>query len=982
MKSEVRTTPPSALECGHRSPLFVQATCRRFFAGDKSPKPKAPPSRRTPGKPAPALTAQPPRAPRPSCFGLLASFLLLPLALPAFAALTPTKLRCEFATDPLGVDTAQPALSWQLESTERAQRQTAYQVFAASTVAKLAADRADLWDSGKVASDATGQILYHGVPLKSSQQVFWKVRAWDQDSKASAWSKPATLTTGILSDADWQAQWIAAPTNPPTLLLRREFSVKPGLQRAVAHVCGLGQYELTVNGTKSGDDLLSPGWTKYDQSCLYDTYDVTALLRGGTNAVGLFLGNGMYNVTGGRYVKFKGSFGPLKAIAQLRLEYADGSVEILGTDGSWRCAPGPITFSCVFGGEDYDARLEPRGWDRSGFNDSAWPRAQVVSGPGGKLRGLTSAAPPLRVIETLKPVKVTPITNGISVYDLGQNAPIMIRLQVRGPAGSLVRVTPAELVKPDGTVDRGSVGGGNAFWQYTLAGDGTETWFPKFYYHGCRYLQVECRPARGGTELSTVVSLEGVVVHTSSEPVGDFACSNDLFNRVRTLIRWAQRANLVSVISDCPHRERLGWLEQYHLNGPSLRYEFDLARVFAKGMNDMADSQLANGLVPTTAPEYTIFNDGNDGYRGTNNTSLGRGRFGDSPEWSSAALLVPWQQYQFTGDLELLRRHYEVMTRYVTYLNSRATDGIVSHGLGDWYDIGPNPPGFAQLTPPALTATAFYYYDAWILAQTAALLGKPDDAKKYESLAGQIRAAFNAKFYDATTRTYSTGSQCANAIPLVMDLVEPANRAAVVDAIVADVQSRGNAITAGDVGYRYLLRALADGGRSDVIFAMNNQSEKPGYGYQLKQGATSLTEAWDARRGSSQNHFMLGQIMEWFYHDLAGIGSDPVGPGFKQIIIQPQPVGDVSWCKATYRSVRGPITSDWQRNDGAFTLRVTIPANTTATVFVPSKAAETVTESSLPAVRASGVTFLRQEGDRSVFRIGSGSYTFTAAWPK
>jgi alpha-L-rhamnosidase len=917
-----------------------------------------------------------------SPIGSLASALLL-AALPVFGTLHPAALRCEFAADPLGVDTAQPGLSWQVESPERAQRQTAYQVLAASTAAQLAADRADLWDSGKVASDATTQITYNGVPLKSSQQVFWKIRAWDQDGKASAWSKLATFTLGVLSEADWQAQWIGAATNPPTLLLRREFTVKPGLRRAVAHVCGLGQYELSVNGTKSGDDLLSPGWTKYDMTCLYDTHDLTPLLRPGANAVGLFLGNGMYNVTGGRYVKFKGSFGPLKAIAQLRLEYADGSVESIGTDASWRCAPGPITFSCVFGGEDYDARLEPRGWDGPGFNDSTWPHAQVVASPGGKLRGLTSAAPPLRAIETIQPVKTTTLTNGATVYDLGQNAPIMIRLTARGPAGSVVRIIPAELVKADGSVERGSAGGGKSWWQYTLRGEaGGETYFPKFFYHGCRYLQVETMPASSGGGLPSVTKLEGVVVHTSSEPVGDFACSNELFNRIRTLIRWAQRANLVSVISDCPHRERLGWLEQYHLNGPSLRYEHDLARVFAKGMNDMADSQLANGLVPTTAPEYTIFNDGNDGYRGTNNTSLGRGRFGDSPEWSSAALLVPWQQYQFTGDLELLRRHYDVMARYVAFLGTRAQDGIVSHGLGDWYDIGPKSPGFAQLTPPALTATAFYYQDAWILAQTAALLGKTDDAKKYETLAAKIRAAFNAKFFDPAKRSYSTGSQCANAIPLVMDLVEPANRAAVVDAIVADVQSRGNAITAGDVGYRYLLRALADGGRSDVIFAMNNQSEKPGYGYQLKMGATSLTEAWDAGRGSSQNHFMLGQIMEWFYHDLAGIGSDPAGPGFKQIIIAPQPVGDVTWCKATYRSARGPITSDWSRDGDKFTLRVTIPANTTATVMLPGKAGDAVNEGGGPPGRAKGVTLLRQEGDRSVFHIGSGSYAFEVPWPQ
>jgi hypothetical protein len=316
------------------------------------------------------------------------------------------------------------------------------------------------------------------------------------------------------------------------------------------------------------------------------------------------------------------------------------------------------------------------------------------------------------------------------------------------------------------------------------------------------------------------------------------------------------------------------------------------------------------------------------------------------------------------------------MKRYVNYLASRATNHIVNYGLGDWFDIGPKPPGIAQLTPISLTATAFYYYDTWILAQTAALLGKPDEAQQFEIRTAEIRAAFNEQFYDATNRLYATGSQTANAIPLVMNLCDPTNRAAVLDAIVRDIRARGNALTAGDVGYRYLLLALAEGGRSDVIFDLNNQSDKPGYGYQLKKGATSLTEAWDARRDSSQNHFMLGQIMEWFYHDVAGIGCDPAGPGFKKIIIRPQPVGDLTWARAGYDSIRGKITSDWKRAGGKFTLSVTIPANTPAMVFVPATSAETVTEGGKPAVQSSGVKFLRMENDRAVFEIESGAYTF------
>ncbi|MBC8095944.1 MAG: family 78 glycoside hydrolase catalytic domain, partial [Akkermansiaceae bacterium] len=510
------------------------------------------------------------------------------------------------------------------------------------------------------------------------------------------------------------------------------------------------------------------------------------------------------------------------------------------------------------------------------------------------------------------------------VYDLGQNAPIMPKLVVSGPAGSFVRIIPAELLKPDGTVDRASCtqdGVRPAWWQYTLNGEGTESWFPKFFYQGGRYLQVEREPAAAGGELPTIENLEGVVVHSSSAPIGQFTTSNDLFNRIYKLVRWAQRGNMMSLMTDCPHREKLGWLEETHLNGPSLRYNFDMASLLQKTVNDMADSQLGNGFVPNIAPEYFIASTTNltDGFR-------------NSPEWGGAFIMVPWQQYQFDGDIALLSRYYDDMKRYVAFLRGTAKDHILSTGLGDWYDLGPKPPWGSQLTPPPLTATAFYQHYHWILARTAELLGKPEDVKQFDELAAQIRVAFNQKFYNPTNGQYATGSQCANSLALVMNLVESTNRATVLNAIVADVRKRGNALTAGDVGYRYLLRALADHGRSDVIFDMNNQSEKPGYGYQLKMGATSLTEKWDAGVGNfgSQNHFMLGQINEWFFHDLAGIAPDPSGPGFKKILVRPAIVGSLTNVRARYHSVRGPISTEWKRAGDRLQLDVTIPPNTTA----------------------------------------------------
>jgi hypothetical protein len=904
----------------------------------------------------------------------LTRFGILPVAAAALFLLTSThgmanvavqELRCEYARNPVGIDSPAPRLFWQLTSETRGQRQTAYQVLVASSAGLLARHQGDLWDSGKVPSDTSTHVLYAGKPLRSSQTVLWKVRVWDKSGRVSPWSAPATWTMGVLQAQDWQAQWIAAadktsPRDPQSLLLRSEFKVKPGLRRAIAHVCGLGCYEMSLNGQKVGDALFPPGWTKYDRTCQYDSYEITSLLREGANAVGLLLGNGFYHIPGGRYVKYTGSFGPPKAIAQLHLEYEDGTTQSFGTNPDWRWSPGPIAFSCVYGGEDYDARQEASGWDRPGFDASQWSKVRSLEGPHGTLRGLGVTAPQIKAFDLLEPIQKQELRPGVTVYDLGQNAALMPRLKVRGPAGSVVRITPAELISKDGSIDRGSCGGGAAYWQFTLRGSGEESWFPKFYYHGCRYLQVECLGAGDAGERPAVLSLVGVVVHSASEPVGDFDCSNPLFNRIRTLVRWAQRSNMMTVMTDCPHREKLGWLEEDHLNGPSLRYEFDLARLFSKLMNDMADSQLENGLVPDIAPEYVKFDGG----------------FRDSPEWGSAFVLVPWQQYEFNGDLELLRRHYPAMKRYVAYLASRAKGHIVSHGLGDWYDIGPNPPGVAQLTPIALTATAFYYYDTWILSRAAQLLGFADEARLFSEQAQLIRGAFNDAFFDPKTGYYASGSQCANAIPLVMELVAPGNRETVLNQVVKDVRQRGNALTAGDVGYRYLLRALAAGGRSEVIFDMNNQSEKPGYGYQLKQGATSLTEAWDAGRSSSQNHFMLGQITEWFYHDLAGIRSDPAGPGFKQIIIQPSILGGLTWVSASHRSLYGRIESRWVRQGNRLTQWVRLPPNTAGTVYIRASSPDTVTEKGLPLGRVKGVQVAGCENGYVICHVESGTYEF------
>jgi hypothetical protein len=555
----------------------------------------------------------------------------------------------------------------------------------------------------------------------------------------------------------------------------------------------------------------------------------------------------------------------------------------------------------------------------------------------------------------------------VTVHDLGQNASVMVRLQVRGKAGDRVRVIPAELVGADGSVDRGSVAHRSrpAYWEYTLAGvPAGERWKADFFYHGARHLQVETIPADGSGPHPELLGIEGMVTHTSSAPAGTFRTSSDLYNRTRELVRWAQRSNLVSVMTDCPHRERLGWLEQYHLNGPSLRYHFDLTRLYAKAFTDMMDAQTPDGLVPNIAPEYIVF----------------EGAFRDSPEWGGAIVLAGWQQYLFTGDASILPRLYNEMQQYVAYLDRMSTDGVLDHGLGDWYDLGPEHPGFAQLTPRALTATAIFYECITTLHRIASLRGRQGEAAAYSEWAERVRDAFNDRFLDRETGTYATGSQTAQAMPLVVGLVPGELRGLVLERLIEDIRGRGDALTSGDVGHRYLLLALAEAGRSDVIHDMHHQSDRPGYGWQLERGATSLVEAWDANRRASQNHFMLGHIIEWFHHYLVGIAPDPDAPGFRHFRIAPQPVGDLAFAEASHRAPSGLIRVRWERGDGRFRLRATVPPNAEATVHLQADPGAPVLEGGLPAGEQPGVAFLGWEGRRALYRISSGSYDFECTW--
>ncbi|MGC4032060.1 MAG: family 78 glycoside hydrolase catalytic domain [Tepidisphaeraceae bacterium] len=844
-------------------------------------------------------------------------------------------LRCERRIHPIDLDTPTPTFSWTLaDPATHGQRQTAYRILVASTAEHLANDTADLWDSGRVESNDTLNVTYAGTRLVSRQQAFWTVQAWDKDGVATPRSEPAAFAIALLSPGDWHAKWIGHDTTGQAdalPLFRRQFAVSKPVRRAVLYICGLGHFELRCNGKRVSEDLLQPGWTNYRKTCQYVAHDISASIKQGENALGVLLGHGMYHSGDApagtkRYTKFKGSFGPPVLIAQLHLDYTDGTAETIITDTHWQTHAGPITYSNIYGGEDYDARLHQPGWDTANFDASAWKPAIFRDGPGGTLRGSSHFSPPVRIEKRLDtsprygPADANGLPTNLGVYDAGQNCSMIPRIVARGTAGSSVKISPGESLKDDGTVNQKHTGS-PVFYSYTLRGDGDESWSPRFAYTGGRYLQIELTPPPGQETPLTPPMVQSLHITAAGQPVGHFECSNDLFNRTAGLIDWAIRSNTVSVFTDCPHREKLGWLEQQHLVGPSLMYRYDFAAHFAKAAADHTDAQLPNGDVPTICPQYTQFKSPWD-------------VFNDSPEWGSSSVLVPWQVYKWYGDIALLRRQYPTMTRYVEYLKSRSDNHIVSHGLGDWYDLGPNPPGFTQLTPKELTATAIYFHDAEVLSQAAAVLGHDADAKEYATLAGRIRDAFNAKFYDAGTHQYATKSQTSLAMPLALSLVPEDDRAAVLENLVAEIRGRDNALTAGDVGYRFLLNALAQAGRDDVIFDMNSRSDRPGYGMMLARGETSLTEAWDARPQSSLNHFMLGHLQEWLYARLAGIRQADESVGFSRIVIEPTPVGDITHAKAAHDSVRGRISVEWSITNGAITVDCEIPPNTTGEVRV------------------------------------------------
>ncbi len=816
--------------------------------------------------------------------------------------------------------------------------------------------------------------LSNGTVLSVPVDASWKcsnqpaARWMETGFQENGWVAPKEL--GAFGIAPWGHPSISPPGLP---LFRREFAVVKPVRRAVVHVCGLGHHELFLNGRKVGDHFLDTPWTVFEKTVFYTSHDITAQLQPGSNALGVMLGKGFYNTEGDRRVHGVHANRPLKLILQAQLEYTDGTKQVVVSDGNWRTIPGPITHSAMLGGEDYDARTMPDGWLLAKFDDSGWQPATETEGPGGQLRA--AYAPPMKKHDVFKPVRIDEPEKGIFVYDLGQNASAIPCIRVRGKSGQTIKLTPAEQRHGGserrndgrGLVNPAGVGNPN-FWQYTLRGGEPESWAPQFNYSGFQYLQVEGAVPQGHpnpNDLPVIEELVSIHVRNAAASVGRFECSEPMFNAIDKNIDWAVRSNLSHVLTDCPHREKLGWLEVSYLMGPSIAGRYDLTGFYSKIARDCTDSQRPDGMVPTVAPSYPNFGDNPYTY---------------TPEWGAASVIIPWQVHRWYGDTRVLADHFKTMRNYVEFMRDTATDLVPKPGLGDWYDYntgGSNGP--SQFTPVELSAMATFYRCARIVADTAELLGKSEEKETFSKLANQIRDAFNAKFFNGKDEYKNSGSpQCANSMALALGMVPAGHEPAVIERIIADLRQRNNQQTAGDIGFPYLIETLVKFGRHDVLHEIVSRTDMGSYGFIVNNGWTAMPEAWDANTTASMNHCMLGHIQQWFLGSVAGIRPEPLSPGFARFIISPEPVGKVNWACGEYQSIRGRIASGWKIEEGRFRLSATIPPNTTAMVFVPAAKAEDVQESGKPAAKASGVKFLRCENGKAVFEVGAGEYEFTA----
>ncbi len=922
------------------------------------------------------------------CFILMTGGLLLTSCSETESTSEVRNLKVEHLTNPLGLDAEMPRFSWIYENASRGAVQSAYRIVVAKDPGNLENGTGSHWDSGKVMSSKTLNIEYGGEPLESGEKYYWKVRVWDRDGNPKSWSEIQSFQMGLLHPDDWLAEWITTiDSTISSPLLRNDFVIEKEIESATAFVTGVGYYEFYLNGEKVGDHVLDPGLTDFRDRILYETYDVTDHLGVGENAIGFWLGNGAFRLKAeeGRWTWYgmNNRFGTPMGIAQLHILHEDGSEEIIISDGSWSSNASPITYNNVYGGEDYDGRLEQVGWSSTGFDDSEWEPVKVVDQPDVIMD--SQLMPPIRVVETLEPrVKINP-EPGLFLYDLEQNIPGWWRLTVSGENGTEIKIRGAETLNndlfPKTLEDGDSLSTDKQYhadvWTtYTLNGNGEEVYEPRFFYSGFRYIEVQIDKP----DAVESFEIEGRVVHSDLERTSSFGSSNTLLNQICEAAIWSQRGNLHGYPEDCPHREKGGYNGDGQVIAETSIHDFDMHALYAKWLNDMKDSQYENGRIPNTSP-------------------LMLGGVGGGVAWGSAYILLPWWMYQYYEDTRLLEEHYASMKDYMNYLENLASEYdehpeeefIINEFGGYWDSLGEWEAPVHDRTGPVnpLTNTYYWYLNTLTFADIASVLGLDDDRETFLALSDSIRNAFNEKFFLAGKNLYGTETPDQGYLLFALsgDLVPEEHREAVLENLIEDIEvtSKGHLGT-GILGTKHLINFLAEEGREDVVHQVVTKITYPGWGYWIVNGATTLWEAWNAE--SSHNHQMFGTVNEYFYKYLAGIQAptnDGTSVGYRDIHIKPYIPEEMEWAEASVETVRGTVSSGWKKSGEILHLEVTIPANTSGKITIPklsdsevqiSESGDVIWRNGKVVENASGITTGVEDEQSVVLEVQSGRYAF------
>ena len=914
-----------------------------------------------------------------------------PLSAKTQSKISLTNLRIEYKINPIGIDVLNPRLSWEILSDERGMHQTAYQIRVADEVENLRSVKNLLWDSGKISSDQSIHIEYQGSALKSGQRICCQVRIWDKKDQPTEWSEVAFWEMGLLKTSDWKAAWITLEIeeditkSQPCPFLRKEFALNKNIKSARAYVTSLGLYELHINGQRVGDEVFTPGWTSYFRRLQYQTYDITGLLSTGKNVVGAILGDGWYRGFIGWNMARNYYGEKLALLLQIQVNYQDGTSEIIKTDSTWKAKTGPILESDIYNGEIYDARLEMNGWSETGFDDQNWNPVKQIN--HSKKILVAPPGPPVRKIQEITPIEIIKTPNGETVFDMGQNMVGWIRLRVTGEAGTTITLKHAEVLDKHGNLYTENLRKAKQRVQYILKGGKEEFFEPRFTFQGFRFVAVAGFP--GEPNLN---SLTGIVIHSDMTPAGDFSCSDSMINQLQHNIQWGQKGNFLDVPTDCPQRdERMGWTGDAQVFAPTACFNFDAASFYTKWLKDVAVDQFPDGAIPHVVPDV-LRTGGSTAWEDiletkSNTPALPELKAGASAAWADAAVIVPWTVYLCYGDKRILAEQYRCMKGWIDYMKNKAGDSYLWNKgghFGDWLAYATNRSDYpGATTDKDLIATAYFAHSTNILQKAATVLNKKDDAQIYADLFEKIRQAFQAEFVTTNGRLTSN-TQTAYSLALAFNLLPENLKAKAAERLAEDVKNFKH-ITTGFVGANLISQALTDNGYLDLAYMLLNRKEYPSWLYPITKGATTIWERWDGIKpdGSFQdpgmnsfNHYAYGAIGNWLYRVVAGIEIDPESPGYKHFIIRPRPGGGLTSASAKHHSMYGTIESSWKLENRKFSLSVTIPPNTTTTIFLPDARLNEVTESGKPVKNAMGILNYFQEENAVKIEAGSGRYIF------